>query len=81
MYIAILSGMTNALENIGRREMLLKAMKEKESLTKKEREAGIQIELPAEYKVSSNFVLDINSRYSEMDKQFYQSKFVKLATG
>ena len=59
--------------------MLLKAMQKKESLTKKEKEAGVQITIPNEYKVSSTFILDTNAKYSDMDKQFYQSKYVKFA--
>ena len=79
IYITILSGMMNGLEDMDRREMLLKAMQKKESLTKKEKEAGVQITIPNEYKVSSTFILDTNAKYSDMDKQFYQSKHVKFA--
>ena len=71
--------MMNGLEDMDRREMLLKAMQKKESLTKKEKEAGVQITIPNEYKVSSTFILDTNAKYSDMDKQFYQSKYVKFA--
>lgn len=71
--------MMNGLEDMDRREMLLKAMQKKESLTKKEKEAGVQITIPNEYKVSSTFILDTNAKYSDMDKQFYQSKHVKFA--
>ena len=71
--------MMNGLEDMDRREMLLKAMQKKESLTKQEKEAGVQITIPNEYKVSSTFILDTNAKYSDMDKQFYQSKYVKFA--
>lgn len=82
MYIAILSGIANSLGGDtynGRREMLLAAMQKKESLTRKEIAAGIKIELPDEYKVSSTFTLDVNADYDEMDKKFYQSNYVVLA--